>query len=189
MNTLERKLPCPIARKWAATSPHAKCAKAGIGPSAVRHWAQPTTPTSSIQNAAYTCGSTHPDLDLGKPATRRAASRKAAPTHTCGAKRPRTPHGTRRSGRILHVCRHPHTQTVTERIGWVGERDTRRAYYRNLPVQPLDKALLCRCPCSTRANRHPHWTPWRGQHPQYASLVATLAKIRIRQEGRVSKLP
>lgn len=174
MNTLERKL-LPIARKWAGNIPTWEVRKAGIDPSAVRHWAANNPNIIHPERGIYVWIDLDLDFDWETSDTARCVAQGGSDAYLWGPSVLELME-LGEVGEYYTYVAIPTRRRPRERIRWVGERDTRRAYYRNLPVQPLDKALLVSMPMLDPRKQASALDAVERQHPQYASLVATLAK-------------
>lgn len=174
MNTLERKL-LPIARKWAGNIPTWEVRKAGIDPSSVRHWAANNPNVRHTERGVYLWLDSELDFDWENSDTACCIAQGGENAYLWGPSVLELME-LGEVGEYYTYVATPTRRRPRERVRWVVERDTRCAYYRNLPVQPLHKALQVSMPMLDPRKQASALDAVERQYPQYTPLVITLAK-------------
>lgn len=144
MNTLEKKL-LPIAKKWAGNIPIWEVKKAGIDPSAVRHWAKDNPNVLHFERGVYTWIDPELDFDLANAETARQVAQGGEDAYLWGPS-------------VLELMEigdvgEPYTYVAVPkrrrsrpRTWWVIEQGKKTTTYGGIPVQGLEDAITASMP-------------------------------------------
>lgn len=174
MNNLEQQL-LPIARRWAGNIPTWEVRRAGIDPSAVRHWAKDNPNVIHPERGVYVWLDPELDFDWENNDTARCVAQGGADAYLWGPSVLELMELGEAGGYYTYVAT-PTRRRPRDNVRWVrGERNV-AGTYRNIPVQPIPHALEAAMPMLDPRKQASALDAVENRYPQYSELVEQLAR-------------
>lgn len=174
MNTLERKL-LPIARKWAGNIPTWEVRKAGIDPSAVRHWAANNPNVRHTGRGVYTWFSHDPQINWESSEAARLVSQAGEGAYLWGPT-------ALEFMEIGDVGQNYYDIAVTTRrrpregVSWIVEHDGTWELYNGVPTQSPMEAAVASMPLLEWDKRVSVLEDLRRRFPEAETAIAALER-------------
>lgn len=141
---LEQKL-LPIARKWSGNIPIWEVRKAGIDPSAVRHWAADNPTVTHPARGMYTWLDPELGFDWEITDIARCVAQGGENAYLWGPSVLELMELGEVGGYYTYVAV-PTRRRTQDGIRWIPSADTNISVYRSIPIQPLPDALTASMP-------------------------------------------